>query len=457
MQPLRSDAYDTRPAHAPEDGTQPAPQGSTLETAALPLAAVPTAEHVLNLVGPRRHPRMKLVAIVVGALVLLAAAVLVLVSPRQRSSTPGFDYVTRVATVGDLHATITATGTVQALDQVDVGAEVSGKVRRVLVDFNQRVVQGQLLCEIDPDTYQAAKDQAQAQLDASRADLNSKLASVDEARIEAERHRALGAQGLVTQQQVIATAAALKRANAAREAALAQVGLAQAALRSAATILHKTLIKSPIDGVVLSREVEPGQTVVASFQAPVLFTLAKSLREMQLEVLVDEADIGQVREGQLATFNVDAYRDRTFSAVLRSIHNTATVQNNVVSYEARLLVDNEAGLLRPGMTATVTVTTGSREHVLLVPNAALRFVPPSAIPASSEGPTLFRFKRTPSHEQQASPTTSATSERRVWLLDRGNPRAVPVSTGLSDGKVTEVTGGELKPGTAVVVDMTLGS
>lgn len=413
----------------------------------------------MEAIGPKKAPARRRWALLVLVFVVVGVAFSGIQWWRNRQgAAPRFEYVTAPAVRGTLRATVTATGTLKALDQVDVGAEVSGKVRKVFVDFNERVEADQPLCEIDAATYRAARDQARAQLAASEAQVLNARASVDEARVEVERSHALAREGLTTAQQVVAAEATLKRAEASHEAARSEVTLGRAALKSAQTMLDKTVIKSPIAGIVLSRQVEPGQTLAASFQAPVLFTLARDLTKMELEVSIDEADVGQVREGQPATFTVDTYPDRVYSAELTSIHNTASVQDNVVSYQAILRVDNRDASLRPGMTATVTVTTGTRENALLVPNAALRFTPPSAIPTRGGGPPFLRLGRTekPEHATRVRPENKTEKKARVWLADGDTPKAVSVRTGLSDGEHTEVLDTKLKPGARLIIDMVEG-
>jgi HlyD family secretion protein len=228
---------------------------------------------------------------------------------------------------------------------------------------------------------------------------------------------------------------------------------ARATLSSAEITLAKASIRSPIDGVVLARKVEPGQTVAASFQAPVLFTLAEDLSQMELQVDVDEADVGQVREGQAATFTVDAYPNREYPARIKRLSYGSQTKDNVVSYKALLSVDNADLSLRPGMTATAEIVAVERSGVLLVPNAALRFTPPVAVSAEKRSLVSSLLPRPPGQaSRQASASNGKNGEQRVWMLRDGQPVALTVKAGPSDGQMTEVTGDALQPGMAVITE-----
>lgn len=331
----------------------------------------------------------------------------------------------------DIQVVVSATGTVKGQNTVEVGAEVSGRVSKVLVDFNDHVTVGQVLAEIDPEQLKASVDEARARVAEADAATKQARATQIEARQAAERAKQQVAQGLVSQKEVEAAEATLARAEASAESAAASAQLVRATLKSQASRLDKTRIVSPIDGIVLSRLVEPGQTVTAGFQTPVLFKLAEDLRRMSLFVYVDEADIGRTREGQSATFTVDAYPDKVFPSKVVSLRNEPKEDQNVVTYEAVLAVDNSDLLLRPGMTATATIVAEVRKGALAVPNAALRFTPPNL----------------PREEVQQS------RRRGVWLRGTDKPTFQPIKTGVSDGQWSEVTSGKLKPGTEVLVDV----
>lgn len=400
----------------------------------------PTPENVREQVGrpaPRGMARFWRRGLVALVLLLVVAFVLV----RGRSSGPEMRFLTAPVSRGDLAATVTATGSLRGKDTVIVGAETSGQVKAVHVDFNDRVHVGQLLAEIDPSTIQAALVQAEAQLAAARASVKNAEATATEARLAAERSQALAAEGLISKQALEAAVAAAERAVAAVLSARAQVVVAQGVVESNRTTLGKTEVRSPIDGIVLSRTVEPGQTVVAAMSTPELFTVARDLREMEVEIAIDEADVGRTKVGQTARFTVDAWPGRSFTGTLRAIHNVAVVKDNVVTYQARLGVENDELLLRPGMTATVTIETDKRTGVIAVPNAALRFSPPK--PPKSGG-------FSPPHGR--APGTRNEGPR-VWVLgEDGKPSPIPVEVGLTDGVSTEVKAEGLQEGGAVIVD-----
>jgi HlyD family secretion protein len=421
-------------------------------------ASTRTSEDVRRTIGKGHARGARKWLLRAGLLLVVLGVVAGVIVWRRKSQAAagGPSYVTEPAKRGNLRALVTATGNLRALDQVDVGAEVSGTILSVAVDFNDLVKKGDVLCELDPEQLSASRDQARAQLTASQADLQSRIASAKEAKLTAERSRELQTKGLISSQELEAAVAAAARADAARTAAVAQVNLAQASLKSAETALRKSKIVSPIDGIVLSRTVEPGQTVAASFQAPVLFTLARNLTQMELRINVDEADIGRVHEGQAASFTVDAYPARTFPAKLQAIHNIATTVDNVVTYQAVLVVDNEDKALRPGMTATVTIVTATRDDVLLVPNAALRFTPPEAIHGDRGGPRLFSGKRDPKEKAEAEKEAKEALLPTVWTLSAGKPTPHRLEIGMSDGEHSEVVKGDVEAGDELLVDMTSG-
>lgn len=421
-------------------------------------AATRTSEDVRRTIGKGQARGARKWLMRAGLLVVLLGIAAGLYAWRRqtKAAQTGPSYLTEPAKRGNLRAIVTATGNLRALDQVDVGAEVSGTILSVAVDFNDLVKKGDVLCELDPEQLAASRDQARAQLTASQAELQSRIASAKEAKLTADRSKGLADRGLISSQELEAAEAAAARAEAAKVAAVAQVNLSRASLNQAETALRKAKIVAPIDGIVLSRAVEPGQTVAASFQAPVLFTLAKNLTQMELRIHVDEADVGRVHEGQLASFTVDAYPARTFPAKLEAIHNIATTVDNVVTYEAVLVVDNEDKALRPGMTATVTIVTATRDDVLLVPNAALRFTPPSAIQGDRGGPRLFGGKQDPKQKAAAEKEAKEALLPTVWTLADNQPTPHRLQIGMSDGEHSEVLEGDVKAGDELLVDIVSG-
>lgn len=286
-------------------------------------------------------------------------------------------YSTEPAAKGSLTVTVTATGSIYPTNQVDVGSELSGTVRTVAVTYNSRVRTGDVLAVLDTDKLEVAVASARAKLAAADAKIVEAGATIREAQGEFDRKSVLLQRTVVSTQEVETARAALDRALAARTSAEADRLVAEADLKLAETNLVKARILSPIDGVVLDRAVDPGQTIAASMQAPVLFTIAEDLKRMELRVDVDEADVGRVGVGQTASFTVDAYPDRIFPATIRDIRYASETVQNVVTYKAILDVDNEDLALRPGMTATADVTVEHVADALLVPNAALRWTPPS--------------------------------------------------------------------------------
>ncbi|MGD9867228.1 MAG: efflux RND transporter periplasmic adaptor subunit [Hyphomicrobiales bacterium] len=361
-------------------------------------------------------------------------------------------YVTEPAGRGDLTVMVTATGTVQPTNTVEVSSELSGTVRKVMVDFNSKVVVGQTLAELDTDKLQASVDSSQAKLAAAGARVKDAEATAVEKKLDYERKAALVERQVISAQDLQAAKAAYDRALAAVESARADVGAAAADVKVNETNLSKSCICSPINGIVLSRNVEPGQTVASSLQAPVLFTIAEDLTEMEVQVDVDEADVGKVKEGQGATFSVDAYPDEKFTAAIKQLYFGSEVVQGVVTYKAVLSAENKQLLLRPGMTATAEIVVEHVKDAVTVPNAALRFSPPVASPASSRSLLDSLMPRAP-RMRAATRAPEGGSERTVWVLDRnGEPKAVPVQIGATDGRRTQILKGDISPDQNVIVD-----
>jgi len=417
--------------------------------------------------APTTRPWYRRPLYVAAAIVAVAALFLLSRCFTGQEST---GYATQPVRRGDLTVTVSATGNIAPTNQVEVGSEQSGLVESVFVDNNDRVTRGQPLARLDTSRLEdtitqnrAALAAAQAQVAQSKA--TAAQASANLARLE-EVYRLSG--GKVPSQAELDTGRAEnQRAIANVRAAEAQVTQARAQLSSAQTNLSKATIYSPVNGVVLSRQVDPGQTVAASFQAPVLFTIAEDLSRMKLEVKVDEADVGQVREGQRATFTVDAYPGRTFDAQITRVDvganasdtsgsaSSATAGSNVVAYTAELSVANPDLALRPGMTATAEIVTAERVDVLLIPNAALRFSPEREAAAAARqqggvtqvlGPPRFRRG---GNDREA--TIGRGSRQTVHILGAdGQPQAVQIVVGETNGSFTEVMAGALKPGMEVI-------
>lgn len=389
---------------------------------------------------------------------VIAAVVILLLGRRSASTDAGQQLRTAEVIRGDLTVTVSATGTLQPTNQVDVGSEVSGLIESVLVDDNDHVRNGQVLARLDESRLSDAVVQARGALASAEARVLQASASVQESQANLARLRQVAelSGGKVPSAAELETAeATAARAVADRASAEATVEQSRASLSSAEVTLAKASIRSPIDGIVLTRQVEPGQTVAASFQAPVLFTLAEDLEHMELQVDVDEADVGRVGEGQLATFSVDAYPRREFPAEITRVSFGSQTVDGVVSYKTILEVNNDDLSLRPGMTATAEITTVTRKGVLLVPNAALRFQPPRPERGdrSKGGLVSTLLPRPPrSATRQQNGQRSAGDARRIWILEDGRPRPIPVTVGPTDGHHTVVSGDGIEAGLQVITE-----
>jgi HlyD family secretion protein len=368
-------------------------------------------------------------------------------------------FKTKEVTTGPLTVTVMATGTLKPTNQVDVGSELSGIIKTVEVHYNDRVKVGQVLATLDASRYEAQVNQSKASLESAKAQVLNAEATEKEARIKLDRLKEVWqtSGGKVPSKTDLDTAeAALERARASVATAKAQVSQAQATLEENQTNMSKLVIRSPVNGIVLSREVEPGQTVAASFQAPVLFTLAEDLSRMELYVDVDEADVGQVKKGQEATFTVYGYPDRTFKAHITQVRYGAKTVSGVVTYETVLAVDNSELLLRPGMTATAEIVINKLENVVLIDNAAFRYTPSEIdkITYSRQKPGFFKriFAGPPrSGTEEDEERSQDKKKKEVW--ERRDNVLVPIkiTAGLTDGIMTEVTGGDINPGDKVII------
>lgn len=367
-------------------------------------------------------------------------------------------YKTQPVELGNLKVTVTATGNLEPINQVDVGSELSGIIRTVGVNYNDAVREGQVLATLDTDRLEAQVLESTAALRAARAKVEDAEATLAERQLALERTKELVGKELISRSELDTVEAAFKRAQANLISAKAQVAQAEASLNAQQTNLQKTVVRSPINGIVLDRNVEPGQTVAASLQAPILFTLAEDLTQMELHVAVDEADIGSVSEGQAATFGVDAYPGRSFPAEITELRYASETVNGVVTYQAVLRVDNSDLVLRPGMTATAEIEVQTVKNSLLVPNAALRFEPPATNEGSSQksGSLLSSIlPRRPGGGQRSRPSNEADGQK-VWMLKDGQPVALSIETGATDGLKTEITAGDVEPGFALLVDVQAG-
>ena len=370
------------------------------------------------------------------ALVLVGLAVVTVTVAayyRANHASGGPQLVTAAVSRGTVVETVEATGTLEAVTTVQVGTQVSGRIQDLYVDFNSPVRRGQILAKIDPQFFKAAVEQAKANLAAAEGNLAKARAQAVDAHRQYQRAKTLAEQGQLVAQSDLDTADAnAQAADAQVQAMQGAVAQARASLYQAEVNLGYTTITSSIDGTVISRNVDVGQTVAASLQAPTLFTIAQDLKKMQVDTNVSEADVGKLSAGMPTSFNVDAFPGETFKGVIRQIRNAPQSVQNVVTYDAVIDVDNSDMRLRPGMTANVTFTYAQKDDALRFPNAALRFRPPAEIAAAAPRPERDR--------------------RIVWVLRDGKPKPVIIRTGLSDGSVTEAAEGDLREGDALVTE-----
>jgi HlyD family secretion protein len=393
----------------------------------------------------------------IALLVLFIGSAVLWAKWHSRSAAqPVVHYRTELAQTGNLTVTVTATGQLKPTRVVDVGSQVSGIMDEVLVDYNQPVKHGQVMARINTDKLQAQVLQDEAQLKSSRAKVDDAKVTVWEKQAEYNRNldaRQRSKSNIISQHDIDTAKAAYDRAVVAVSTAEASVTQAEANLKIDQTNLGFAVITSPVDGVVLSRSVEPGQTIAASFQVATLFELAQDLKKMILQVNIDEADVGQVKEGQPVTFTVDAYPGRQFPGTITMLHYNATTTNNVVTYLAEISVNNDQLLLRSGMTATATITVLSAKNVLLVPNHALRFLPTDSADVSSGGLFSKMLPGPPSTTSTKSAEASAAlNNPRVWVIRDNKPVPISVVVGATDGKFTKIETGALAPGTPLIVE-----
>lgn len=342
---------------------------------------------------------------------------------------PASKFRTEKVTRGDIQAAVTATGTVNAVTTVLVGTQVSGRIKAIYADYNAQVKDGQLIAQVDPALFEAQVDQARANLNAAQANLEKAEQVFLDAQRTLERNRQLLTRDLIAQSETDTAQTNCDTAGSQVRVAQAQKEQAAAALRTAETNLRYTRILSPVDGVVVSRNVDVGQTVAASFQTPTLFTIAQDLTKMQIDTNVDEADIGKIRLEQDVEFTVDAYADILFKGKVSQIRNAPISVQNVVTYDVVVKVDNPELSLKPGMTANVSIIVAIRNDVVQAPNAALRF--------------------RPSDREKGRPLAKGFG---VWVLDNGKPKRISLTIGISDGAMTEVASGDVHEGLEVIVE-----
>jgi len=384
--------------------------------------------------------------IIIGVL-LIVAIVATVWFLKGRSSK--ITYKTSRLEKGTVVSAISATGTVNPVTTVQVGSQVSGTIQKLLADYNSRVRKGQVIAEIDPALFLAQVEQARGNFLNAQAGLQKAKVSLADARRTLERNKQLMSQGIVAQSDLDASQTAYDAAQAGIKAAEAGIVQTRGALMQVETNLKNSVIRSPVDGIVISRSIDVGQTVAASFQTPTLFSIAQDLTKMQIETSVDEADISRARLEQMATFTVDAYPDRSFKGRVTQIRSAPITVQNVVTYIVVVQVDNKDLQLKPGMTANVSIETGRRDGVLKLPSAALRFRPKTGDAAKEH-----TQKNTGKKPAGKGTVASAGKQQKVYLLKENTPVAVPVTTGLADASFIELVEGALKEGDELIVEQT---
>lgn len=367
------------------------------------------------------------------------------------SSAPKITYTAQKVEISDLVITVSATGTVQPTMQVDVGSELSGTVKTVDVADNAIVKKGDVLASLDVVRLTAQRDRATAQVVAAEARLQDATSSEQHSTLNQSRQKKLRISGLSTDQSMEDANTAVARAVAAVAVAQADLLAAKADLSIVASDIAKSQILSPIDGIVLKTSVKTGQTVAASLQAPILFTLADDLAHIQIEAAVDEADIGAVKVGQIASFTVDAYRGRNFDGQVASISFSPDKIDGVVTYKTILAAANDDLALRPGMTTTARIVVNDVKGAIVIPNEALRYVPAVQRKSSGFSITQLFMPRFPRNDRPEKPSLAADGKRSIWVLRNGAPVEVRTKTGLSDGKKTVVTGHVLQVGDEIII------
>jgi HlyD family secretion protein len=394
--------------------------------------------------------RRRIVALAAVAAVLVAAAAVW--RWRAGASKPRLQIESAKADRGRIVAKVTATGTLSAIVTVQVGSQVSGRIAALHADFNSPVKKGQLIAKIDPQLFQAALEQARANFVASQGNLAKSKAQAVDAERQYQRAKALVERKLIAQADLDTAQSNSDAARAQVDASAGAGGQARAARHQAEVNLAYTDITSPTSGVVISRNVDVGQTVAASLQAPTLFVIAEDLAKMQVDTSVAEADVGRLRAGMTATFTVDAYPSETFQGAVRQIRNAPQTVQNVVTYDAVIDVANAELKLKPGMTANVTFVYAQKDEVLRLPNAALRFRPPPDLAAFSSAAGRPGGRANAGGGAPAPKAVETPDQRTVWVMRDDKPVQARIKIGISDGAFTEVVEGALEPGDAVVTD-----
>jgi HlyD family secretion protein len=381
------------------------------------------------------------IVIAVGALLVLGTAVFFLLSDGGSES----KYETQAVDRGDIVEKIAATGTINPVITVKVGSQVSGRIERILADFNSRVEKGQLIAQLETDIYQSRVEQNDANYKLAQAQKQEAKITLADAESSLRRIKNLSKELVVSDRELEMAETTFNAARAMFDAALAREAQAQALLNASKVDREHTSIYSPVDGIVISRNCDVGQTVIASFQTPDLFLIAQDLTKMQVEASVDEADIGKVQLGQKVLFTVDAFPDRVFQGKVSQIRFAPKEEQNVVTYATVVEVSNPDLSLRPGMTATVSLITSEKKDTLRIPTVAVRFK------ADPEDKDLLRHE-TEAQQEQGNPEVPSDLQQRIWVdVSGGEARPMLIKTGISDGRFTEIVNGSLKEGDKMIV------
>jgi HlyD family secretion protein len=384
---------------------------------------------------------------------------------RMGNSTQELPYLTVPASKGNIRQVVSSTGTLQAVTTVIVGSQVSGTIGKLNADFNTKVTKGEVVAELDQSKFKARVDETRANLSAAQATMAKSKVAVEDADRTLKRIKELKQRDLVSQSELDAAQTAYDAAKSQLNVSQAQVGQAQAAMNQAAIDLGYTVIRSPVDGMVISRNVDVGQTVAASLSAPTLFTIANDLTKMEVHTNVDEADVGNVSEGQEVTFTVDAHPQRRFRGKVHQVRNAPQIIQNVVTYNAVVRINNKELLLKPGMTANVQFLVSEKEDVLTVPNMALRFRLPED---KNEAQDLLRQEQGRAAPRVGQRRTSRGSSSgggegrrvrqvKIYVVKDGKAQPVEVQAGITDGSKTEVVAGALNENDLVIIGMSGGA
>lgn len=394
--------------------------------------------------------QMKKTSLIVAAILCVVA----IASYAYLNRSPEITYKTVPVERGDIVATVSATGNLSAVVTVQVGTQVSGTIQKLYVDYNSRVKKGEPIAEIDPSLFNASVEQAQGNYLNAQANLQKAKVTLADAGRTLKRNKQLLADGIISQADYDLSETAWESAKAGVKAAEGSISQTRGALMQSRTNLRYSVIRSPVDGIVISRAIDVGQTVAASFQTPTLFTIAKDLTKMQIEVSVDEADISRIKLDQNSAFTVDAYPEQSFHGKVVQIRSAPIITQNVVTYIVVVNVDNSDLKLKPGMTANVSVEIARKDNVLKLPSAALRFKPKQ--PGNAAGMSPRQGMKNPG-KGASEARKGGDRGQQVYVLKEAKPVPVLVKTGLSDNTGVEVLEGALKEGDEVITEQTGGA